>query len=231
MHITVKYNAIQISFGFILVLCIWAIFAYGAQIVPLIPIVPFGSKQANINNVLLNLSYSYLAGCLFYLLTVLLPRMRNTVIVKKAIKLKLDIIKNIILNILLEFSLDRNMQTIDLSDIDSCKAILSSRAWTSPVKSMQEIRGIEMNYLHFTYLQQQDIIHQTNEIITHYKEHLSVDQLMSLEMLKNEQIFKTVCNFVTIPNMQMTEKGGIESMANWFCGMLIRFNSIYDAFK
>lgn len=209
-----------------LILSVLAILSYGIQLIP----TPFKATQTAVNTVCLNLAYSYLAGSIFYFLTVVLPRMRDKAVVGKAVELKLNVIAKIIDSILLEFSSDLNLNRIDISDIESCREMLMSKSWSSIVQSQKELFKVDMTYLKFMWLHQQGIVNQINEIIIGYKEYLSADHLAELEELKNENIFKSINTFVAIPYIAI-EEDGAKHFADEFCKMLKRFNEIRITFK
>lgn len=70
-----KRNWITVILWAIAIVCVYVIFCAGLHV---LPGVASCNNAKDVNNVLLNLSYSYLAGGIFYLFTSTLPRFQKS---------------------------------------------------------------------------------------------------------------------------------------------------------
>jgi len=93
-------------------ICTYIILAVGLKIVPTIY---ESSNSENINNVSLNLSYSYIAGVIFYFFVTLFPYLILKNKLKPALDLKLIDLKIQITSFIRSFN---SVTDIDLKDID-----------------------------------------------------------------------------------------------------------------
>ncbi|MBK9225086.1 MAG: hypothetical protein IPO23_11590 [Flavobacterium sp.] len=93
-------------------ICTYIILAVGLKIVPTIY---ESSNSENINNVSLNLSYSYIAGVIFYFFVTLFPYLILKNKLKPALDLKLIDLKIQITSFIRSFN---SVLDIDLKDID-----------------------------------------------------------------------------------------------------------------
>lgn len=154
------------------------------------------SNYQQVNLVLVNLSYSYLAGFVFYLLTSYFPYML------KCHKLKRPIVEK--------------LKTINGKLVDSAKCVFPMASWNylaltedelirqfSQVSindpSAYSIAGINMNILSHLLTQRDNIIDVINGVLE-YKEYLTVEQLLNLERIKDGEYFSLLKVF-SIPIM------------------------------
>ena len=85
----------KITFSLIIKILLWVLVLLCCKVILFVGLgigEPWGTCQnyEKVNNVLLNLSYSYLAGCIFYILTVALPHWNKSRKVQVIIKEKLS---------------------------------------------------------------------------------------------------------------------------------------------
>lgn len=164
-------------------ICIYIILAVGLKIVPTI----YESLNSeNVNNVTLNLSYSYIAGLIFYFFVSLLPYLILKHKLKPAIDLKITDLKTQITSFIRSFN---SIKDIDLKDIELItiqniikKHSILDRSYYSPMT------GTNMSNLDFLYSTKLNIFNLVDSILT-YREYLTSNQILELEKIRDSKFF------------------------------------------
>ncbi len=164
-------------------ICTYIILAVGLKIVPTIY---ESSNSENINNVSLNLSYSYIAGVIFYFFVTLFPYLILKNKLKPALDLKLIDLKIQITSFIRSFN---SVTDIDLKDIDLItiqniikKHSILDRSYYSPMT------GTTMSNLDFLCSTKLNIFNLVESILT-YREYLTSNQILELERIRDSKFF------------------------------------------
>lgn len=148
---------------------------------------PWGisSKYQQINHVVINLSYSYLAGLIFYLLTSYLPYMIKRNKLKKPIQEKLKTIKG-----KLEDSAKCVFPMTSWNHLVLTEDVLVQQFSTQSVntQSAYSIAGINMSIIGHLTTQRNNILDIIDGILE-YKDYLSGEQLLTIEKIKDGEYF------------------------------------------
>lgn len=213
MRTVIKIKWIEVLFWLTFAVCCWIIFSVGFNVLPLI--------NCNLNEwfilksnlVLLNLSYSYIAGCIFYFLSVALPRYKEQKQIKPAIRMKFKNIERSISDAILEFSRETPYEgNYNIKDIDVCRDILDSKIWTDNAPFIYEIYGINISYLLVINDKKNAISKEIDEIIIGYKTSITSEQLVTLEKIRNAQIFHFVSMWSQFPYKNLDNPDGKKHM-------------------
>jgi hypothetical protein len=220
-----KISYITVLFWILFALALWAILSIGLNIIGFIKCQCISGDMAKkINECFLALSYSYMAGCIVYFLTVVLPRIRDKKIVMPALKDKVRNIGIIIQNLLTEFSEDTITNPINIDNVEDCKSVLKSRDWNDIIAMPQYM--VYNNYIGSFRFHSEQMIAEINEIIRDYKSFLTSDQLISLENLRNP---KTLMIVEVLSGRKITEEG-CAGLADEFGKELIAYNELKKDF-
>lgn len=168
---------------FLTLISIYAIFCIGLNIFPTISDI---SNSDNINRVLLNLSYSYIAGCIFYLLVTYFPYRSTKNKLKPAINIKIKNIGDKTLDIAQCFS-SSNIGSLDEIKEQILIEYVSSKSIYS-ICSQHYTLGINLNILEYVISQREDIKKSVDELL-HYKEYMPERKIMLLEIIRESNFF------------------------------------------
>jgi len=215
-----KIDWTNILFWTVLFLSAWAVLAWGFEILPLIKVY----INPKIASGLLALSYSYLAGCVFYLLSVVFPKMRNKRTFMPVVKAKVKDVGTGIHNTISQFSTE-SFGDIILTDIESCKKVLLSREWNDKI-------DFPFYTTHSTYLNSfsdmvNRIVKHVDGIILYYKDYLNENQLILLEKIRDTDL--TALTEV-MNNRQITPEGA-KGLTEKFCELIETFNTLENTFN
>ncbi len=131
-----------------LLLSLWVILAVQFQLIPLICTnLDAGTSEA-LNAGLLNLSYSYIAALIFYVLTNVLSAKKRRNKLNGIIKQRILGIGRCIRDILLEFARDTQFKA-DIHDVDNTEAILKSKNWMITIPILQKYNKVNISYLRY----------------------------------------------------------------------------------
>ena len=95
---------IYVLLGGVLALCLWTVFAVGVALIPLIPLDIPPKIASNLNQIALNLSYSFIAAFVFFILTAVVPYLWTKKSLGSAIQIKRLNINRIIRDLLFHFA-------------------------------------------------------------------------------------------------------------------------------
>lgn len=159
-----------------------------------LPFYLFSTVYADqINEILVNLSYSYIAAYLFYLMTSRLPVAMRKKKLMPVIQRRVEGIgRNSIYYVLLEFS--RGCKDPDFSPdykhIDNTERLLASKIWTDEMPTLFTQFGVRMNYLNYVHQQCKDLKDRVALVLNRYKDEMTVEQIVALEEMTDLYIFR-----------------------------------------
>nr|WP_195461155.1 hypothetical protein [Alistipes sp. D31t1_170403_E11] len=219
-----------IILGVFLILSTWAILSIGMNLIPLIEV--NGNYNFNSLNIgLVNLSYSYWAGCIFYFLTSVFPRKLEKKRILPAIKLKNQNIGRKLGDIILEFSREtKHPNYSDVSNEAICKELLDSKDWNDFMPMFIHLYKKNIRYIEFITDVGTQIFKEIDEIINGYKYFLTIQQISLLEELRNDPFFSRVNRWSFMSTDFSTSeqrKFFIEEM----CKMIRKYNTLKQTFK
>lgn len=167
-----------------------------------------------INDMLVNLSYSYIAAYLFNLMTSRLPVvMRNRKLMPVIQSRVEEIGRRSIYYVLLEFSRDSKLNA-DYKHIDGTMDVLASKMWTDEMPTVYRQFGIRINYLNYVRHQCDDLKERVAVILDRYKEEMTEEQITALEEMTGLYIFRLVELFCSLPKVQIDP--GVNPMVEEF---------------
>lgn len=102
----------------------------------------------NLNQLFINLTYSFLAGYVFYLLTIYFPQIKEKKRIQPVIQQKVLDIRKAISDVLLEFSRDTDIKK-DFLEIENAKIVLMSKNWTDKMPMFMRLYNAHISYLAF----------------------------------------------------------------------------------
>lgn len=223
---SVNRNWPNLLFVIVLILCFWSILSIGLGLAPSIKC-GFDIKLVDkFNVIVLNLSYSYIAGCVFYYLSVVFPHYKNKKVIKPAIKMNICEIRSTINEILVEFSRDTGEKPVSFHNLDACKRVVISKDWYDEVSGIKQRTGKSMNYLRFCLHEYADVSKNIESLILKYKDYLSTEQLLLLERIKMSDFFKQIIFCSTFENINLTDQEFKDMMANFFSDLIVLYNKL-----
>lgn len=218
----------DLLFVIVLILCLWPILSIGLELLPTIKCNFNKTIIDKFNTVILNLSYSYIAGCIFYYLSVVFPRYKNKKVIKPAIKLNISKIKSIINEILVSFSSDAGEEFVSFHNLEVCKKVVMTKDWYEEVSGIKQRTGKSMSYLRFCLHEYVDISKHIESLIIKYKDYLSSEQLVLLEKIKMCSFFDLVISCSTYETILLTDLSHKDMMANSFTELIELYNKLED---
>ncbi|GHV19948.1 hypothetical protein FACS1894174_00840 [Bacteroidia bacterium] len=175
------------------------------------------SNAENLNKVLLNTSYSYLAGLIFYFLVTYMPYRQRAKKIKPAISGKINIIYGKMRDSvrclkLLTDELPTTITETYLIQLLSGKSVFD--------KSGYSITGLDITIIQHLRLQRDEIKNIIKELLE-YKEYLTDDQLCLIEEIREAQYFYLLnaFNFGTITDNQQIRESLAKEMYKQICNV------------
>lgn len=211
----------------IFVLCIWAISTIQLHLFPSINVKWSQELCDNVNNVYINLSYSFMAGFIFYLLTVSFPHIMEKKRIKPVLQQKVNDIKNEFRNVLLEFS--RNTQIGDYFIEENARKALMSKLWTNNLPMYKKLYNIDISYIAFIGEVGKNIQKKIINLIQSYQGYLSTEQICLLEELSSMQIFSTANQFSKMP-ISLEDENGKKWLVDSFITALNKMDDVEKSF-
>ena len=192
---------------------------------------PIGTSDnyERINKILENLSYSYLAGCLFYLLTTEYSYWNRKQRLKFVMKSKMHKIVGCVDDVILEFS--RDVKTTTRTDTEDVRTILLSKSWTETIPMIKQLNGVNISHIAHISLCGKSVKEQVLEIIQLYKEYLDEEQITRLEGLANMEIFRTASLFSSFLRINLDDPNGKKFLVDEFIKMYEELKSIERTFQ
>ena len=219
-----KLITVQSLLVLAIVLCIWSILAIQLDVSFLILNVGWEQSLCDkINTVYVNLSYSFIAGYIFYILTIYIPHSINYKKIQPVLIQKVQIMKSSFRNILLEFS--RGVNVDDYMEVESARQVLLSKNWTSYIPMFQQLYNTNMSYIEHVNIEGKNIKQQVLDFIQTYKQFLTTEQICALEELSSMHIFRIASQF---SQMNINLQPGINSLIDEF---ILALEKVYEIEK
>ena len=216
-----KYKWLQMIGDFFYRYCQWILLGvFLASLITIVAIklnfvIGMSDYAEIINDMLVNLSYSYIAAYLFYLMTNRLPVVVRKRKIMPVIQNRVEEIgRRSIYNVLLEFSRDSELNA-DYKHIDGTMDVLASKIWTDDMPAVQRQFGYRIDYLHYVRLQCDDLKERVAVLLNRYKEEMTEEQITALEEMNGLYIFRLVALFCNLPKIQIDS--GVNPMVEEFC--------------
>lgn len=140
-----------------------------------------------INQVLLNLSYSYIAGWIFYLLVTYFPEMQRKITLRPAIQLKIEDLRKQINACIQTFAKDEDWHLVDTITKEQLIRLIT-KADMYANSYYASIIGFQQNHLQFLHATRSNVFELIEQILF-YKEYLSAEQLLLLEKIQDSTYF------------------------------------------
>jgi len=212
-----------------LLLCIWAILAIQLKIPHLTINVAWSQERCNNLNLLyINLSYSFLAGYIFYLLTISFPKKIEKKRLKPIIKQKVLGIWKGLWNIMLEFS--RDVDVKNYMETENASKVLMSKKWSDNIPMFQNLYNAKISYIAFISLEGETIRNNITNFIQSYQSYISAEQICLLEELYNMPIFNQA-NQLSRMQILIEDENAIKSLANMMIEALEKMTEIENSFS
>lgn len=158
-----------------------------------------------INSIILNLSYSYIAGFIVYILTVILPISWENFRLRPIIKDRIDDIGIMLANMLVGFPYEDEFLHVDIANVEKCKEILSNADWNTENSLWIYPKG--KNKLYQTFMADfEKIQREIEKLIITYKPQLTTEQIVYLEAIKNTR-FMSLLSVLVSANVIIPEHG------------------------
>lgn len=219
-----KLITVQSLLVLAIVLCIWSILAIQLDVSFLILNVGWEQSLCDkINSVYVNLSYSFIAGYIFYILTIYVPQRINYKKIQPVLIKKVQLLKSSFRNVLLEFS--RGVNVSDFMEIESARQVLLSKDWTSYIPMFQLLYKANMSYIEYINIEGKNIKQQVLDFIQTYKQFLTTEQICALEELSSMHIFRIASQF---SQMNINLQPGINSLIDEF---ILALEKVYEIEK
>lgn len=216
-----KYKWIQIIGNFIYRYCQWILLCvFFVSVIAIVVIkhsffIGISDYAEIINDMLVNLSYSYIAAYLFYLMTNRLPMVMRKRKLMPVIQNRVEEIgRRSIYYVLLEFSRDDSKLKADYKHIDGTMDVLTSKIWTDEMPTVYRQFGIRINYLNYVRHQCDDLKERVAVILDRYKDEMTEEQITALEEMTGLYIFRLMELFCSLPRVQIDP--GVNPMAEEF---------------
>lgn len=222
-------NCIHLALYLLLLLCVWAIFAIQLKIPYLSINVNWAQERCdNLNQLYINLSYSFLAGFVFYLLTIYFPQKRERERLEPIIRLKVLEIKKELRNVLLEFSRKTDIQ--NYMEIESARKVLMSKNWTDYMPMYQLLYKANISYI--AYIKETGILlkKNINNFIQSYQRYMTTEQICLLEELSSMQIFSIAHQFSQM-TISLEDPNGKKSLVDMFIDAINKMSEIEKNFS
>lgn len=204
-----KYKWLQMIGDYFYRYCQWILLGvFLASLITIVAIklnfvIGMSSYAEIINDMLVNLSYSYIAAYLFYLMTSRLPVVMRKRKIMPVIQNRVEEIgRRSIYYVLLEFSRDSELNA-DYKHIDGTMDVLASKIWTDEMPAVQRQFGAGIDYLNYVRLQCDDLKERVAVLLNRYKDEMTEEQITALEEMAGLYIFRLVELFCNLPKIQI----------------------------
>lgn len=177
-----KISFSQILLIIITVACFYTIGSAGLNI---LPVLGYVEEPVKINTVLLNLSYSYLAGLIFYIMVTYMPYKQREKKIKPAIKIKINAINGKMRDSV------RGLRPItEQLPNDITESYLIGLLSTTSVFGLcgYSITGLNISILQHLRSQRDEIKNIIKDLLE-YKDYMSDNQLSIIEEMRESQYF------------------------------------------
>lgn len=213
----------------VFILAFWAILAIQLKVVPTINVGWEAETTKSVNDVLLNLSYSYIAALVFYELTTRLTAYRRK---KKLLPVMQKRVEQIgrsgIYYILLEFARKSGFKADYKSSYNTAK-ILESKQLFEEMPFFYEAYGVKKTYLAHVMDEGLKIKEMVSNLLVKYKDEMTVEQILLLEDIPDMYIFRLVDIFCScLPAKD--DKGSKAVFIEEFCKLHDKYLEVAKVF-
>ena len=224
----VKIDRIDVVLFGIFLLALWAILAIQFKFIPTISVGWEANTAMNLNELFLNLSYSYIAALIFYGLTTRLAAYRRKKKLEPVIQKRVEQIGRLgIYYILLEFSRESGYGA-DYKSSENTAKVLESKNWLDYMPFFQMAYKTDMTYLELVGVEGKKIKERVSDLIDKYKDEMRTDQINLLEEIPDMYLFRLVDLFNSIPN-KVIEKDN-NPFVEEFCKLHEKYLEVEKAF-
>lgn len=140
-----------------------------------------------INQVLLNLSYSYIAGWIFYILVSYFPAKQRKMVLLPAIRLKIEDLRKQINACVQTFATDEDWYLVDVITKEQLSQLITNANMYGD-SYYARVVGFQQNHLQFLHATRLNVFELIKQILF-YKEYLSAEQLLLLEKIHDSTYF------------------------------------------
>ncbi len=180
------------------------------------------------NDVYLNLSYSYIAALIFYGLTTRLTAYRRKKKLMPVIQKRVEQIgRQGIYYILLEFARDSGYGA-DYKSSENTAKVLESKYWLDNMPFFQKAYRANMTYLDLVSVEGKKIKERVSDLIDKYKDEMTTEQITLLEEIPDMYLFRLVDLFCNIPNKDVDK--GNNPFVEEFCKLHDKYLEVERAF-
>lgn len=165
------------------VICLYTIFSVGLEVIGKIG---KSDNYENINNVALNLSYSYIAGLIFYFFISYLPHTQTKKKLKPTINSKIEYLSDLIKSFVQTFESQENKLSLKAINPNYVEKLILNKSVLE--NSYYSVMGRVMTNQEFLNGHKQNIENLIKKILG-YKEYLSSDQVLYLEEIRESKFF------------------------------------------
>ncbi len=169
-------------------------------------------NYVQINEIIINLSYSYIAGIVVYLLTIVLPVYFEKKRLRPVINEKINDIGTMLANMMAGFPAVGAINNPNISDIEGCEKLLKSANWNT--NNLLPIYGGNNKLCQTFYFDFESIQTEIGNFISCYKPQLTTPQLLYLEEIRNAGFMSSLS--VLIKANCVFPKGGADFIVDEF---------------
>ena len=175
---------LKILLSIITLLCCYTITSVGLGWICKIGV---SENYQNINQVSLNLSYSYIAGLIFYFFISYLPFLLTKQKLKTVINLKIDDLSSQIESYIQTFRSKELKEGIESINLESIKNVLSEKTLLDE-SCFSRIMALKMSN-HDFITQTKSAVFDLIETILQYKQYMTLEQIVNLEKIRDSKFF------------------------------------------
>lgn len=175
------------------------------------------------NDILLEFSYGYISGYIFFFLTVTLPYILNKVKIRKGIYWKIESINRILKSILKGFAENTNLSAEDFGKAN-VKKIFSLKNWNE-IDGESKLFGMNMSCIQACAARNRHLLLEIDSLINTYKEYLCVDIITMLEEMRNSRFIINTNAFSMFPQIDIKSPDK-EGLAEEFSKMIDLYNDV-----
>lgn len=227
----IKNNIVEVCLTIALLLCMWAIGSIQLQFIPLIPTSLTQEQCDGWNSMFVNLSYSFIAGFIFYLLTVVLKNYHERKKIHKVLNNKVKQIASPI-EAIIDIYYGEMGAKVGRSR-EGITEILYSRNFNDKVKMAEDL-GHQLDnsatYINFLAAKCKDSKERVFEMIRLYSDYLTTDEIILLESYAAMRVID-VASIASTVNCIDPERADVkQTIITQFCDLYDKLNEVRAVF-
>lgn len=227
----IKNNIVEACLTIALLLCLWAIGSIQLHFIPLIPC-PLSQVQCDgWNSMFVNLSYSFIAGYIFYLLTVVLKNYHERKKMHKVLDNKVKQIASPI-EAIIDIYYGEMGANVDRSR-EGITKILNSQNFNDKVKMAAELGhqlGKSATYINFLAEKCKDSKERVFEMIRLYQDYLTTDEIILLESYAAMRVIDVASIASAINCIDANRTDVKQTIITQFCDLYDKLNEVRAVF-